>query len=54
MAENNNLDMLTEVFNMDLIYWSVRLYSRRGGDGGTGVSLIWPSARITLLEYMNI
>ena len=32
MAENNNSDILPEAFNMDLIYWSVRLCSSTGGD----------------------
>ena len=27
---------------MDLIYWSVRSFSRKGGNGIKGVSLYWP------------
>ena len=38
---------------MDLIYWSVRSYSRRGGDGVkgvNGVSLFYPVAVIPFFK----
>ena len=44
---------LIQVANMDLIYWSVRSYSRRGGDDVkevNGVSLFQPAAVITFLK----
>ena len=66
MAENDNLDMLKEVVNMDLIYWSVRLCSSRGGDevkwvdGGyhyfsqLKVSLYYMKIRSNILAIMYI
>ena len=34
--------------DMDIIYWSVRVSSRRGGDGVHG--LYWPAATINLSD----
>ena len=48
----------TKVTNMDIFYWSVRLFIIRYGYGVKGdgyvVLLFKPAASITLLEYMKI
>ena len=39
---------------MELIYWSVRSYSRRGKGGGRGKSLLWPAVCFTISERQNL
>ena len=43
-----------EVANIELIYWSVRSYRRRGKGGESGKSLLWPAVCFTISERQNL